>query len=151
MGKICEICKYKDDKENLILETVHWRLALGNDQAYLGRSYLSVKRHVGSLAELSKEEWKELQELIPKIEKTYAKKFGAKVFNWACLMNNAFQEKPYNPHVHWHLRPRYESPVEFSGETFQDRTFGHFYDREHKQIASPQVKQKIIAKLKESF
>jgi len=38
-------------------------------------------------------------------------------------VNNAYQEENPHPEVHWHMRPRYAKPVEFAGQTFEDKEF----------------------------
>ena len=47
------------------------------------------------------------------------------MFNWSCLMNNAYQVSPAKPQVHWHFRARYENTVNFAGQMFTDPNFGH--------------------------
>ncbi|MDP3741903.1 MAG: HIT family protein [Candidatus Micrarchaeota archaeon] len=87
-----------------------------------------MNRHAGSIPELSQEEWADLFEIMKKFENAAKKAFGATSINWTCLMNHAYKLKPYNPHVHWHPRPRYAQPIEFSGETFTDEKFGRHYE-----------------------
>lgn len=58
-----------------------------------------------------------------------SKKLLADVFNWMYFMNNVYQEENPNPHVHWHVRPRYKNPVLFDGQEFTDPDFGKNYDR----------------------
>jgi len=53
--------------------------------------------------------------------------FGARLVNWTCLMNNAYQNDPPDPQVHWHATPRYSKVVEFAGKTWIDELFGHHY------------------------
>ena len=72
----------------------------------------------------------------------------ATTFNLTFMMNDAFQEKPYNPHVHWHLRARYDHDVEFEGITFKDPQFGKHYDRTYTQEISNKIRTKIIQKIK---
>lgn len=147
----CAICEFTKKSDNSIFETKNWIVNLANDQAYLGRSYVTLKRHCGDLAELSKEEWDDLYKLISVLESSVRKAFGADLFNWTCLMNLAYQNDPPNPHVHWHFRPRYGRSVEFAGLTFTDPEFGKHYAREHERSleVSKEVQQKIIEKIRE--
>src|SRR3990170_4537805 len=79
--------------------------------------------------------WKvDINENQEYLESSFKKTFDARLFNWSCLMNNAFKEKPANPHVHWHLRPRYEKEVKFAGITFIDPEFGHHYTKGSERI-----------------
>lgn len=137
--------------EGLIFETPFWKVFLADsDQTYLGRSYVTLKRHAGDLADLTDEEWQDLHKTIKKFEIALRKAFGAEMFNWTCLMNDAYQETPANPHVHWHVRPRYSKSVEFTGLTFEDKDFGHHYTRGTKRVVPADVRKAIIEKIKES-
>jgi diadenosine tetraphosphate (Ap4A) HIT family hydrolase len=132
-------------ERNIIFKSKYWEVILANDQYYLGRCILDTKREVGTLRELNEEEWEELHELIKKLEKVMMKIFGAEMFNWSCLMNNAYKHKEKNPkpHVHFHFKPRYKNIVNFAGEKFHDEDFGHHYNDEHNKMVSPEVFDKI--------
>lgn len=144
----CSTCQ-KPNEDILILTSKFWIVTLSSDQAYLGRSYITLNRHCGSLSELEEEEWFDFIDLTKKLESTYKKAFDATLFNWSCLMNNAYQEAPPNPHVHWHFRPRYDHVVNFAEEQFIDSEFGHHYNRDREQRVTPKVREAIIFKIKE--
>ena len=146
----CISCQ-KPNYNELIFETKFWKVILASDQAYLGRCYITLKRHSGDLAELTDEEWLDFSELVKRLESALKKSFNATMFNWTCLMNNAYQNEPPNPHIHWHFRPRYNHKVEFAGLTFKDPEFGHHYDRARKQEVSNDVKRKILEKIRENL
>ncbi len=133
------VCDFCSKKKKPFFETKHWRVFLSGDQSYLGRIFIFLNRHAESISELTKEEWIDLLEMMKKFESAALKAFGARLFNWSCLMNNAFQEKNPKPHVHWHCRPRYDEQVEFAGLTFIDSEFGHHYIRERKREVSKEV------------
>lgn len=107
-------------EKTILFETKYWVIILANDQYYLGRCILDTKRKVGALRDLTKEEWENLYELIKKLENAVIKIFGAEMFNWSCLMNNAYRLNilKANPHVHFHFKPRYKNAVNFAGEIF---------------------------------
>lgn len=42
-------------------------------------------------------------------------------------MNNFYKEAVPNPHLHIHVRPRYDKPVMLNGSTYTDSEFGHLY------------------------
>lgn len=133
---------------DFVFETKYWEVYLNPDQYYLGRCVVSAKRDVGAMSDLTNEEWLDFAELSRKIEKGFKEKFGATMFNWTCLMNNAYQEENPHPCVHWHLRPRYAQPVEFAEQTFEDKEFGHHYARETEQEVSPEVFNQIVKEIK---
>lgn len=147
--KECGVCEVLKEDLNVIFDSKYWRVSLdASDQYYPGRSFVTVKRHVGDLADLSKEEWQNLQEVISKFESAVRTGLGAVVFNWSCLTNNAFQIKPYNPHIHWHVRPRYDKIVEINDQSFEDKEFGHHYARSTSLVVTDEIVRNIIHKIR---
>ena len=149
----CDICGFLNNSELAIIETKYWKVNIADDQAYLGRCYVILKRHYGSLSDLTKEEWIDFSSLVKKLESLYKKTFGAKLLNWSCLMNDAFRQNPANPHVHWHVRPRYDKGVEFAGMIFNDLEFGSHYvwESDRKNILSEDKLHKIVNELRKNL
>lgn len=110
-----------------IFESEYWKVELSRDQLYLGRAYVICKTTRESLSELTDDEFSDLHEVIKKYESLLKKTFGATLFNWSCLMNHAYREKPYTPQVHFHVRPRYENDVRVGDTVFRDPNFGDHY------------------------
>ncbi len=134
--------------ERTIFETEYWRVELNtNDQTYLGRSFVTAKRDVGSMSELTQAEWLDFSLVVKQFELVCKKAFGATMFNWTCLMNLAYQNNPPNPQVHWHVRPRYVQPVTFAGETFIDERFGHHYLQKTERVVSDEMAKEIIVEM----
>lgn len=146
----CIACK-KPKRSALILRTKHWRAILASDQGCLGRCYVVLGRHCSDMAKLKLEEWIDFSEVVQELECALRKAFDATMFNWACFMNYAYQLDPPNPHVHWHLVPRYKQKVKFAGMTFEDPKFGQPYDLTRTQVVPPEVKQKIVTRIKENL
>lgn len=136
-------------RKDFIFETKLWEVYLNPDQYYLGRSVVAAKREVPAMSDLTNEEWLDFADLVKKLESAFKKAFGATMFNWSCLMNGAYQNDPPNPHVHWHLMPRYKNPVEFAGQKFEDKEFGRHYARSTESPVSDIVFNKIIDILRE--
>lgn len=113
-----------------IFETPYWEIFLNNDQLYLGRSVVLLKRDCGDLSGLSSEEATDFFEVVKKLESLMRETFNATMFNWTCMMNDAYKTKPPHPQVHWHCRPRYEHGVNLGEQTFEDPNFAHHYKRE---------------------
>ena len=132
----------------LIFETKYWGVLLSEDQYYLGRNVVILKRECPSLSGLTTEEFLDLHQVIKSYENAVKKAFNATLFNWTCLMNASHKIKPYNPHVHFHCRPRYDNPVKFAGETFVDSNFGEHYTRGTNKTISEEMQGKIIAELR---
>jgi diadenosine tetraphosphate (Ap4A) HIT family hydrolase len=138
---------YTAEPEHLIFETKFWRVSLAYDQSYLGRGVVDLKRHAASLSELSPAEWTDFTVVVKRLEGAVRRAFGARMFNWTCMMNDAYKEAAPEPHVHWHCRPRYDTPVEMDGVRFLDAAFGHHYDRSLRQEVPRDVRRKIIERL----
>lgn len=131
--------------DRLIFESEYWKIELSWDQLYLGRAYAICKTKRESLADLTNEEFSDLHAVIKKYEELLKKTFNATLFNWACLMNHAYREKPYTPQVHFHVRPRYENEVSVGGLMFNDPNFGDHY---HPQDSvSNRVSAEIFAEI----
>ncbi|MDZ7786418.1 MAG: HIT family protein [Candidatus Saccharibacteria bacterium] len=143
----CEVCKVLP-QNNPIFETDKWVATLAFDQGYLGRAYITLKEHKGDLKDLSEEEWLEFSKVLKKYEAGVRKAFNAEMFNWTCLMNNAYQTQPSQPHIHWHVRPRYSTEIEFKGKTYSDPEFAHHYDRNQKNLVNSGVLDAINEEIK---
>lgn len=135
----------------IIFETKYWEVELAEDQAYLGRCFVNLKRKSASLSDLKKEEWTDFGEIVKNYESALKKGFGATMFNWTCLMNNAYKDKEPKPEVHFHVRPRYNSPVKFAGIFFEDKEFAHHYDNKRVFVVNGGVLSKIAEKIKENL
>ena len=100
MDKKCDACDFLSNPtpDTQIFDNHYWTVGIGNNHAYLGRAYVTLKAHKDSLSALSDEEWKSFYELIRILEPAYKDAFGAWPLNWGCYMNHAFREKPFNPH-----------------------------------------------------
>lgn len=151
MDKKCDACEFMKSPANQFLETEHWSVGVGNDHPYLGRSFCTLKRHKGSLGELSAEEWQELQEVISQLESVYKKAFGADVINIECNMNHAFKTEPFNPHIHWHVYPRYKKAPVIAGITFDDPLFGSHIDEDLVRLVDDEVVEQIVSRLRDSI
>lgn len=79
---------------NILFETKYWNIFLNENQAYLGYSIIVLKRECKTLSEVNNEEWIDFHEKVVKtLETTFKEKFGATMFNWTCLMNDAYKKQ----------------------------------------------------------
>jgi diadenosine tetraphosphate (Ap4A) HIT family hydrolase len=147
----CVICSTRDERvAQVIFWNDHWRAMLSANQGYLGTLFIELVDHKESLPELSDEEWLSFAQLARVIERCERTAFGAAMFNWTCMLNNFYKSFPPKPHVHWHVRPRYDHEVMISNHTFIDPNFGHHYDADHLAHVSSDLKSDISRKLKGS-
>ena len=140
------------NEERLVYSTEFWDVLLMDEQTYLGRSVVVLKRKCGDLAEVSHDEMIDFMDnVVKKLEEAYRSAFNATMFNWTCLMNLAYREEVPDPQVHWHFRPRYKNSVEFNGTTFTDPNFGSHYDEKAKMMIDDAMRSKIIQKVRDSL
>lgn len=134
-----------------IYKTKYWNIELNKDQAYLGRCLIILIRKCDDLAKLKKEEILDFLDVVKKLENAIRKIFGATMFNWTCLMNNAYKSKNPKPQVHWHCRPRYKNPVKFSEIIFEDKEFAHHYNNNRHFEVSEEILNKIKNKIRDNL
>lgn len=129
----CLPCTPVDVDCNILAFGEYWKIVLHPWQAHLGSCLLTARRHVETLGELIPAEQRECFELFTLLERTIPQAFGAVHLNISCLMNLAFRpvdpDPPLrdghpSPHVHWHIFPRYDRSISWSGLLFEDPTFG---------------------------
>lgn len=74
----CDWCNLsEEDKQFQIYESKSWSIFLSDEQDYIGRCILVLKRHCPSLSELTDDEWDELRDLICKVEACLKTVLGA--------------------------------------------------------------------------
>ena len=85
----------------LIAEYRHWLVLLRPDQPTLGSLVLAAQGEFRALSELPPEAFAELGEAVGEIEAALRRAVGYEKINYLMLMM-------VDPHVHWHVIPRYE-------------------------------------------
>ena len=126
----CQFCELLEetDYELALTESKYWVVALSFQQHYPGRSIIVLKRHISSFCDLTVEEMVDFQHQLSALEVAVKKVLGATAFNVALLMNGALATIPPNPHVHFHIIPRYKESITVLGHRFEDTKFGNHYD-----------------------
>ena len=54
-----------------------------------------------------------------------------------------------DPHLHIHIRPRYDKPVILNGNTYIDSEFGHHYVLRKSGVIPAEDKKEVLIRLKE--
>ncbi len=120
----------------------HWTLLLYEKPTpYLGRAVVWLAREgkMQRLSQLTPEELLEAQIIFDEYEAALARLWKPDHMNYMWL-GNYFHE--HGGHGHWHLLPRYRTPREFDGVTFDDKKWGDFpYPFE--KIEQPVMMEKI--------
>ena len=124
-------------------------------QEFLGDCIISSPKE--SLSELKSEEWEELGKIEKELERVCKELFNATMFNFACLMNNAYRDNE-KPHVHFHFIPRYKKEVLIFNKIYVDKHFGYNFWKwslsklkSQKDIFSKKEKDQIYNMMKEKF
>ena len=91
-------------------------------QEFPGQCIISNTKE--SLSDLTNDEWIELGKIEKELERVCQKLFNSTMFNFACLMNNAYRDNK-TPHVHFHFIPRYKNEVILFGKKYKDKHFGY--------------------------
>lgn len=138
-------------KEKSLIKSKYWNVFLSEDQTYFGRLVVVLKRSCDALSKLEADEILDFFDLTKKIESFYKAKYKATMFNYTCLMNNAYRDNT-EPRVHWHIRPRYKKEIIVGEEKFFDPNFGHHYISTNTGInikLSAKAKKILLNSLKE--
>lgn len=91
----------------------HWTVLLRPQQATLGALVLCANQPVTAYSDLPSEAFAEQGELVRSIESLLKTVVNYDRINWLMLMM-------VDPHVHFHVIPRYETPRTFEGTAFVD-------------------------------
>lgn len=91
-------------------------------QEFIGQCIISGNKE--NLSDMTSEEWIELGKIEKELERVCKKLFNTTMFNFACLMNNAYRDNE-KPHVHFQFIPRYRDKVYLFNKTYIDKHFGY--------------------------
>ena len=124
-------------------------------QEFVGQCIISG--HKESLGDMTSEEWIELGEIEKELERVCKKLFNSTMFNFACLMNNAYKDNEI-PHVHYQFLPRYKNELKLFGKTYKDKHFGYNFwkwsnskFKRQKDIFTKEEKIKIFEMMQKEF
>ncbi|MBV1905399.1 MAG: hypothetical protein KUG75_04925 [Pseudomonadales bacterium] len=140
MNKTIENFGYPD---SLIKEYSHWVILLRPQQATLGALILACKEEVLSFGELSVEAFIELQQVIADLERCLKACFSYQKINYLMLMM-------VDPHVHYHVLPRYEETRVFDGVSFADPGWPLIPKLDHVTDITDASRTALIKRLKEN-
>lgn len=102
--------------QRLILETDHWALLLRPAQVTIGSLVLISKSGATAFPDLSPEAFADLRQVCHSLESALKGAFACDKINYLMLMM-------MDPHVHFHVLPRYREPVTLGGLAFEDRAW----------------------------
>ncbi len=129
---------------SLIKEYGHWVVLLRAQQATLGALILACKEPAFSFGDLSAEAFSELRLATSELEACLKKCFSYQKINYMMLMM-------VDPHVHFHVLPRYESTREFGGSTFADPGWPGLPQLDHAASMSARCVEALGKTLKDNW
>ena len=126
-------------------------------QEFPGDCIIASNNQKQSLSELNTEEWQELGTIEKELERITKKLFDATMFNFACLMNNAYKDNE-TPNVHFHFIPRYRNKTIILNKIYKDKHFGYNMwkwalskFKSQKDIFTKEEKNKIYEMMKKEW
>lgn len=109
----CNIFEKFEVDEGEIFANKHWVATIRPKQVTLGAVVLVARDHVESIGRCRGEALAALGEAAREIESGLTKAFNCDKINYLALMMK-------DPHLHFHVIPRYRSEIEFGGFLFLD-------------------------------
>lgn len=124
-------------------------------QEFPGQCIISCNKE--SLSDLTSEDWVELGLIEKELERVCKKVLRATMFNFCCLMNNAYRDNE-TPHVHFQFLPRYKNKLKIFDKVYKDKHFGYNLwkwslskFKRQKDIFTREEKIKIFEMMKNEF
>ena len=99
--------------DSLVCAYQYWVVLLRPQQATLGALVLACTQEAESFGELSPAAFTELQVVVSELEASLSKSFDYDKLNYLMLMM-------VDPHVHFHVLPRYPASRQFMSVEFAD-------------------------------
>lgn len=129
----CISCTKPEDDPSTFAVSQHWKMVLHPDQTVPGAVLVASLRHVAKLSDLTDDEAADFFRVATALERSLEKHLTATMVNFSCLRNWSYRQDdptpPWrngvpNPHVHWHVAPRYDHRYTVLDEEFSDVEFG---------------------------
>lgn len=118
----------------LIGETEHWVILLRPAQVTLGSLIVAAKSDATAFGQLAPSCHADLANVTQRVESMLAEAVDYERINWLMLMM-------VDPHVHFHVFPRYEGTKEYNGLSIMDASWP----------GPPDLKQNIILSEKQTI
>jgi len=128
----------------LVREFDHWAVLARPAQPTLGSLVLVAKSDALAFGDLPAEAHAELKTVTAAIEAALARAVGYARLNYLMLMM-------VDPHVHFHVLPRYEGAREWNGREFVDVGWPKVPDLGHAVALAGQELAALVAWLQDAF
>ena len=130
--------------DTLLTEYEHWVVLVRPKQVTAGSMVLACKEDAHALGEVSAAAWEELARVTRDLEAAARAAFQFDRINYLALMM-------VDPHVHFHVLPRYAEPRELGGVVFEDAAWPKPPDVTAVADCTPEQLEGIAARLRASW
>jgi diadenosine tetraphosphate (Ap4A) HIT family hydrolase len=141
----CPFCTPRIIETQGVFETKHLRVLIDFAPVVKGHLLVIPKRHISKAHEMTKEEWTELSEVIPKVVKVFQKKFNAD--QYLIIEKNGPLSGQTVPHVHFHVIP---IPSEEMSEVAKIALFTKIFNITPSKMKTEEINQEVKT-LRDSF
>jgi diadenosine tetraphosphate (Ap4A) HIT family hydrolase len=129
---------------SLVKELEHWVILLRPAQATLGALVLAAKSDAAQFSALPADAFAELAAGTCAIEQGLSRFRTYDKINYLMLMM-------VDPHVHFHVLPRYAEAQDFAGKSFADPGWPGIPDLKHHNDASEAVRGLLLDAMRQAF
>jgi diadenosine tetraphosphate (Ap4A) HIT family hydrolase len=129
---------------SLLLETEHWCVLLRPQQVTFASLVLAAKSDVFGLHDLPNAAFAEMAKVTRRIAAALNRVEMHDKINYLALMM-------VDPHVHFHVLPRYGKPVVYRGVTFADPGWPALPDLKSATVVDDQTRAFLKAELLDAF
>jgi diadenosine tetraphosphate (Ap4A) HIT family hydrolase len=129
---------------SVVAEYDHWAVLLRPQQATLGALVLVCREEATAFSALSPAAFAELGGIVRDIEAALAAAFANEKINYLMLMM-------VDPHVHFHVLPRYSAPRDVAGVTFTDPGWPRLPDLGNAAPVTDDCRAALLAALRTSW
>lgn len=127
-----------------VAEYDHWAVLLRPQQATLGALVLACREEATAFAAISPPAFAELGGVVADIESSLRDSFAYDKINYLMLMM-------VDPHVHFHVLPRYAAPRDFAGVAFADPGWPRLPELAHAAAVTDDCRAALLARLRDGW
>lgn len=122
-----------------------WTWSVRTAQSTLGAGMLSLHRLAPTMGAVTREEMADLADMYSTIERTIGSTFRHDKINYVALMMT-------DALAHMHFFPRYTTPREFAGHTWQDATWPALPPLGgNRELSTPDILDALTAELRQNL
>jgi diadenosine tetraphosphate (Ap4A) HIT family hydrolase len=122
----------------------HWAVVLRTQQVTLGSLVLICKEDATAFPDVSAQGFAELKDVTRALEGALSRAFAFDKINYLML-------RMVDPHVHFHVIPRYAGPRTFEGVSYADASWPKPPDLSNVLTIDETARKRLLAQLTQEF